>query len=263
MIYKKFLVFAAIIQPGAVLPFDATSTLTHKRGRCDHSNISQLSRLSLRSHIAAIVPVTSPIAMDLKLLIQKEILSTKRRGLASIDSSKQRMDALLQQLENECPIQEPARSPFMEGTWIVQYTTAPPPSNGQLGPFKGIARQNIDLQTLSYVNHLSVPGNLSEEWLSANLSATFEEWDGMTLLDGDSTMVADYQTATMLDEVDSSRNRKQDFGANRWKVTFQKLTIRVWGLILFQKEFKRNTSRVWKMTYLDTDTRIGMLISFR
>jgi hypothetical protein len=139
----------------------------------------------------------------------------------------------------------------MNGKWMVQYSTAPPPSNGQLGPFIGIARQYIDLKSKSYINHLSVPGELKDEWLSAILSATFEEWDGKTL--------GDFQQSSGSETFSSST---PDYGANCWKVTFNKLAIKVFGIFQFEKEFKSNTSRVWKMTYLDEDTRIGTFLRY-
>ena len=78
----------------------------------------------------------------------------------------------------------------MDGPWIVLYTDAHPPSNGQLGPLKGVAKQVIDLQKGTYKNELYVGGSGADEdqnaWLSAVLEATWKEWDGVYLDNDDS-----------------------------------------------------------------------------
>ena len=61
----------------------------------------------------------------------------------------------------------------------MEYTTAPPPSNGVLGIFQGIARQRIELDSKKYYNLLSVGDNI----ISAELVARWEEWDGILLQD--------------------------------------------------------------------------------
>jgi hypothetical protein len=173
----------------------------------------------------------------------------------------------------------------------VQYTTAPPPSNGKLGPFVGVARQMIDLDKKTYTNYLSVPGDINKEWISARLEATFEEWDGEFLSSnsssnssesggddghnakrvGDIINTADTITVRELQSnwMDSlaaimfrrgSDNSKKpiDYGADSWKVDFKTLTIKIFGFPLIQKKFKTGTSRIWQMSYLDgTGTRIG------
>ena len=72
--------------------------------------------------------------------------------------SREQLHALLSSLETLNPLSEPARDPRMEGSWVVQYTDAPPPSNGQLGIFRGVAKQVIDLKDKRYRNELYVGG---------------------------------------------------------------------------------------------------------
>eukprot|EP00536_Pseudo-nitzschia_multiseries_P008992 jgi/Psemu1/306220/fgenesh1_kg.241_\ len=164
----------------------------------------------------------------------------------------------------------------MAGNWIVEYTTAPPPSNGKLGPFVGIARQIIDLDKGTYVNYLSVPGDIEKEFLSAKLEATFEEWDGTLLKDdrdenSDSGVDSDGLTSTepppptnwlqssisSIFQPQSNKKSATDYGSDSWKVDFKTLTIKLFGYTLLQKSFDEGTSRVWKMSYLDGDgTRI-------
>eukprot|EP00957_Ditylum_brightwellii_P211853 15366677-Ditylum_brightwellii.AAC.1 len=173
----------------------------------------------------------------------------------------------------------------MDGKWKVEYTTAPPPSNGQLGPFVGIARQVIDLDTKRYSNLLIVDPN---EWLSATLDATWEEWDGVFLekvggFDGDnatssSTILEGREEEEQKDDnqkkddspfgavlnwfrqstdtkESTSISKKPDYGATSWRVTFDSLTIRFFGIPIVTKKFE-NTARVWRMSYLDDDTRV-------
>ena len=218
----------------------------------------------------------------MKEKIQNEIKTTKR-GLSASPEQQTKIDTLVQSLESLCPYEEPARMPEMAGKWIVDYTTAPPPSNGKLGPFEGIARQIIDLDAGTYVNYLSVPGDIEKEFLSAKLEATFEEWDGTLLKDDrikgdqeDSTEIVDIEPAAEEEPPTTTKNwlqsitsifepqQKQpskkvapDYGADSWKVDFKTLTIKLFGFKVLEKSFDEGTSRVWKMSYLDKDgTRI-------
>ncbi len=212
---------------------------------------------------------------DLKSEIQNEIKTTKR-GINASPEKAAKIDNLVKLLEEQCPYAEPARQTSMQGKWIVDYTTAPPPSNGKLGPFVGIARQIIDLDNGTYTNYLSVPGDIGKEWLSAKLVATFEEWDGTLLSDGneeesesfekiadDNTEVEESSSnwleasiGSMFQQKNSNKSSR-DYGADSWKVDFKKLTIKVFGLELIKKTFS-GTSRIWKMSYLDDEgTRIG------
>eukprot|EP00532_Pseudo-nitzschia_australis_P001774 CAMPEP_0168186050 /NCGR_PEP_ID=MMETSP0139_2-20121125/14201_1 /TAXON_ID=44445 /ORGANISM="Pseudo-nitzschia australis, Strain 10249 10 AB" /LENGTH=263 /DNA_ID=CAMNT_0008107983 /DNA_START=157 /DNA_END=947 /DNA_ORIENTATION=+ len=222
---------------------------------------------------------SSPEALqDLKSKIDMEIKSTKR-GLSASPEERAKIDSLVQSLEAICPYEEPARMPNMAGNWIVEYTTAPPPSNGKLGPFAGIARQIIDLDNGTYVNYLSVPGDIEKEFLSAKLEATFEEWDGTILKDerdddskgddndGDvSNSVSNEPPASKnwlqssissIFQTQNNKNPGTDYGADSWKVDFKTLTIKLFGFTLIRKAFDEGTSRVWKMSYLDDNgTRI-------
>ena len=141
-------------------------------------------------------------------------------------------------LERECSLAEPAKSPLVEGSWIVDYTTAPPPSNGQLGPFRGTARQVVNLESGTYQNLLSVPPN---DWLTASLDATWTEWDGVYLDD--------------IDDANEESASLDNVGGSCWKVTFESLTIRLFGVPFFTKKFD-GVERVWRTTYVDDETRI-------
>lgn len=145
----------------------------------------------------------------------------------------------LQKLEALNTFKEPNRSPSFLGEWHVWYTNCPPPSNGQLGPFQGTAGQVIqDESTRSYQNLLKVPPN---DWLTATLDGIWEEWDGQLLSESGSA---------------EGTAAKQDWGANHWKVTFQRLRIALLGFTLLNKEFPPGTCRIWRTTYLDDNIRI-------
>ena len=49
-----------------------------------------------------------------------------------------------------------------------------------------------------------------------------------------------------------------DYGADSWKVNFVCITIKAFGFPLITKKFE-DTSRIWKMSYLDEETRVGKL----
>ena len=206
----------------------------------------------------------------IKFEIENEIESTER-GRSASPEKRAKIDALVQSLESLCPYEEPARMPEMGGKWIVNYTTAPPPSNGKLGPFDGIARQIIDLGEGTYVNYLSVPGDIEKEFLSAKLVATFEEWDGELLKDdrienddgdpSESISNTPQPSTNWIESISSlfqsQQQQKPDYGANCWKVDFKTLTIELFGFKIIEKSFDEGTSRVWKMSYLDGDgTRV-------
>jgi hypothetical protein len=228
---------------------------------------------------------------ELKTQIENEISGTSR-GLSVSGAQEESINTLIEELESACPLAEPARSPLMGGKWIVDYTTSPPPSNGKLGPFVGFARQIIDLDKGTYVNYLSVPGDIEKEWLSAKLEATFSEWDGTLLkddrikedkdaiVDGDEENKDESATENKAEETQappkqdffaslqsmfsgngnsSSKPVKPetpDYGADSWLVNFDTLTIRAFGIPLITKKFD-NVSRIWKMSYLDDETRVG------
>ena len=137
------------------------------------------------------------------------------------------------------PISEPNRSPQFLGEWHVHWTDCPPPSNGQLGPFLGTSGQFIRDDGL-YQNLLCVPPN---DWLTAVLDGKWEDWDGRLLSMEDGTP-------------GEAPSKQQDWGADHWKVTFVDLQISLFGWKLFRKDFPPNTSRIWRTTYMDEDTRI-------
>ena len=180
---------------------------------------------------------------DAKLKIEEAIVNTDRGRSISTDQRAE-VHNLLSNLEALCPIPEPARDKRMEGPWIVLYTDAPPPSNGQLGFLKGIAKQVISLKDGSYRNELYIGGSGQDQdedaWLSAILDATWTEWDGIYLDSTDDNIPA----------VESSP------GSTTWKVDFESITLNVFQKPLFTQQFKAGTSRTWKMSYLDDDTRI-------
>lgn len=245
---------------------------------------------------------TTPVSVEeLKVQVLTAIEPTER-GLATSSEQKLTIDAHIRVLENACTLLAPARDPRMNGGWEVLYTTAPPPSNGKLGPFVGIAKQNIDLLNGRYTNVLQVGGkngdgankNNNTCWLTAILDATWKEWDGTLLVDADSggggkkwrDAVVELDdnnnnnnsnneedddddkfesTENFLDSLLSSvfRNKNKnkvetipDYGATSWLVGFKTITIRLFGIPIFNQKFPKDTARVWKMTYLDDDTRI-------
>ncbi len=237
--------------------------------KISHRKVSDLVENVLKSSITEDIE-------GLKVQIENEIKSTKR-GLSASSEQREKIDSLVQTLESLCPFEEPARMPEMGGKWIVDYTTAPPPSNGKLGPFEGIARQIIDLDKGTYENYLSVPGDIEKEFLSARLVATFEEWNGELLKDdrikddkADSSDVEDVvsvpeeeppaptnwlQSISSIFEPQDQKQKSQkstpDYGADSWKVDFKTLTIKLFGFKVLEQTFDEGTSRVWKMSYLD------------
>ena len=59
------------------------------------------------------------------------------------------------------------------------------------------------------------------------------------------------------DDNDSPTNNDViDYGATSWKVDFKTITISLFDIPLLKQQFKEGTSRVWRMSYLDNDTRI-------
>lgn len=242
---------------------------------------------SRRTNRLPLFAVTSPIADELKSQVLLAIEPT-RRGLSATESQKLEIERKIRDLEAVCPIKEPARDSRMAGGWEVLYTTAPPPSNGQLGPFVGVAKQDIDLENKSYKNILQVGGN-DNIWLSAVLQATWEEWNGELLEEKNAKGNKEWKSGVVeVDddtnmELDDSRDnagsamnqsplesvlsifgggKKKDdgkildYGGTSWKVDFKTITISVFGIALLKNTFPDATARVWKMSYLDDDTRI-------
>ena len=252
----------------------------------NHQQIAFTTQLQL---VAPTTSTTQTVAIeDLKSQVLVAIEPTKR-GLSASTEKQSAIEAKIRAVETACPLTEPARDPRMGGGWEVLYTTAPPPSNGQLGPFVGVAKQKIDLQGGGYQNILQVGGG-ANPWLSAILDATWTEWDGTLLvekgggekwrdavveLDQDNVNVSDIdnvksnEASSPLDNLLSmfggrdkkakggnNNSKTPDYGGTSWKVDFKTISIRVFGMELFQQTFPEDTARVWKMTYLDDDTRI-------
>jgi len=241
---------------------------------------------------------TSDQLQDLRTIIDiqntlRTLIQPTNRGRAATPSQRMEINTQLSLMEEQCSLAAPARSPLVEGTWTVQYTDAPPPSNGKLGIFDGVAQQQVSGVIPSsnlangdkekcYRNILRVPPN---DWLVANLDAIWEEWDGIMLED---TNPGSWKTPGMVVEEGEEQNdivnsydtnnvkknesifdklgalfgpsttttiASLDYGASNWLVTFQSITIRLFGVTLFKKEFDA-TQRVWRTTYVDEHTRI-------
>ena len=143
------------------------------------------------------------------------------KGLSCTDAQRAAVEAAVSALEACNPTTRPAASELQAGNWEVVYSTAPPPSNGSLGPFRGVAYQDINFADKSYVNVLSVP---PADWLGARLVADWAPAEG--------------------DEDDRV-----------WIVSFREVSVRLLGFRLFTKTFD-NTTRVWDQTYVDEDTRV-------
>mmetsp|Transcript_39737 Transcript_39737/g.69880 ORF Transcript_39737/g.69880 Transcript_39737/m.69880 type:complete len:296 (-) Transcript_39737:78-965(-) len=184
-----------------------------------------------------------------KLRIEESIANTDKGRSLQSPSQKTQIHSLLSNLESLCPLSEPARDARMEGPWIVLYTDAPPPSNGQLGFWKGVAKQVIDLEKKRYRNELYVGGGGADgdegAWLGAVLDARWDEWDGVYLENegggsGSGSVAAE----------------EDDPGATTWKVDFESITLSLFQIPIFTQQFKAGTARTWRMSYLDDDTRI-------
>ena len=207
---------------------------------CPSFTTNAISSSPLPSSSILFSSESNAIISDAKLQIEESIANTDR-GRSINDMQRAEVHKLLSYLESLCPLSEPGRDPRMEGNWIVEYTDAPPPSNGQL-LFKGIAKQVIDLQSKTYRNELYVGGSGIDQdenaWLSAILDARWEEWDGVYL----------DESGSVSDET--------DVGGSTWKVDFESITLSLFQRPLFTQQFKVGTSRTWRMSYLDDDTRI-------
>ena len=205
---------------------------------------------------------TAPAASVLKakIDINSKIESTQR-GLSTTAEERAAIEKSIRSLETQCPLSEPARDPRMGGGWEVLYTNAPPPSNGKLGPFVGVAKQSIDLEEGRYSNILEVGGD--SKWLTAVLNASWKEWDGVLLEDKgggqkwrDAVVTVDDDDSGEQESTASKGTESPDYGATSWKVDFKTITISLFGFPLVEQQFDEGTSRVWRMSYLDDDTRV-------
>mmetsp|Transcript_6910 Transcript_6910/g.20737 ORF Transcript_6910/g.20737 Transcript_6910/m.20737 type:complete len:324 (-) Transcript_6910:353-1324(-) len=272
---------AFVVKPGFAPP--PTTTTSGKQPRLFRPSIASGS-----------VSPSSSSAEDVKAAIMEDIRPTKR-GLSTTAEQRARIEGRISTLEGMCPVEAPARDSRMGGHWFVRYTTAPPPSNGQLGPFVGVAEQEIGMTNGKYANILNVGPN---NWLGATLEADWTEWDGKLLEEKDeegrkkwmegaaetaeeavaggdggvSAPSAETTTASkegagsgsIFDSLlsalsggsgEQKKSAAPDFGATSWRVAFDSLTISLFGIPIFTKNFE-DTERVWKMTYIDDDTRV-------
>ena len=210
----------------------------------------------------------------LKSTITNQIRPTQR-GRSTTSQQRYDIQQSLQLLETTCDCQEPARSPLVEGLWVVDYTTAPPPSNGVLGPWQGIAKQQVQLDSShKYCNQLSV----GKDWLTAELIARWDEWDGVFLVEntkkdnkqwkGDGfqdnlpntiqTKIPQnnwFESLFAVGKIKPTKNTQPDFGATCWVVTFETLELKLFGQSIMKQTFQ-NVQRVWRTTYVDAETRI-------
>ena len=178
-------------------------------------------RISRRPDASASAASTSPDALaPVKAAVFAAVEGTEK-GLSCTDAQRAAVEAAVSALEARNPTTRPAASELQAGNWEVVYSTAPPPSNGSLGPFRGVAYQDINFADKSYVNVLSVP---PADWLGARLVADWAPAEG--------------------DEDDRV-----------WIVSFREVSVRLLGFRLFTKTFD-NTTRVWDQTYVDEDMRV-------
>jgi hypothetical protein len=195
------------------------------------------------------VPSLSPVRLTrlCQSIDQGEVaakIASTDRGRKVSTTQREELETYFQDLEGQCTLAAPARSPFVEGSWEVEYTDAPSPSNGQLGPFAGFAYQEVDLESGRYANVLKVPPN---DWLSATLEATWIEWDGVLIKDDREKSSEETAAPAVVPD--------QDYGATSWVVTFESLTIKLFGIPVVSQKFN-NVKRVWRTTYVDENTRI-------
>ena len=82
-----------------------------------------------------------------------------RNGVGASAEACSKVTSLSSQLEELNPTLNPATDNMKKssGSWKVEFSDAPPPSNGQLGPFVGTAIQKIDTATKTYSNILDLP----------------------------------------------------------------------------------------------------------
>ena len=127
-------------------------------------------------------------------------------------------------LERLNPTEAPARSALVGGRWKVAHTTAPPPSNGRLGPFQGTAYQNVDLDGGVYRNVLVLPAgsDAGDAPVRVTLTAGWEE-------------------------VEDDRE---------WLVQFEQIELELFGRRVLGKRFPEGTTRLWRTTYIDDDVRV-------
>lgn len=149
-------------------------------------------------------------------------------GVGASEEQRAQIEEAAFELEREtgrfrAPAAEDADA-ALTGAWRVLYANAPPPSNGQLGPWVGLAYQCISARDGAYENRLGV-GDGDRPWLRATLRA---DWDVLA--------------------------------PDAWKVHFRALRFDArlgpWQLPPFENEFPDGTSRYWRFSYTDDDIRL-------
>ena len=131
-----------IVAVTAAAAFTARSPLCHHRRvfqRNHHDYV--VPRGAYNNFLPLIAAATTISELDTKnnnaIYAAKEqinqvISSTDKGRSVPSEQKRSQITSCLSNLEALCPLIEPARSPLMDGPWIVLYTDAPPPSNGQL-----------------------------------------------------------------------------------------------------------------------------------
>lgn len=270
------LIFVTILQGNA---FHSRPPLQILKSHVRRTNIPTFMKITSTKLLSIAVDQSNSAdtLTDAKIKLRTLIEPTNRGRNASPPQRKE-INTLISIIEQQCSLSAPARSPLVEGLWTVQYTDSPPPSNGKLGIFDGVAQQQVsgviepDCEKC-YRNILRVPPN---DWLVANLDAVWEEWDGVlvedsnpgswktpgmeddeTVDDGSNEIIAENDNFfNKLGSIFAKKtNVSPDFGASNWLVTFQTLEIKLLGITLFEKKFDA-TQRVWRTTYVDEETRI-------
>ena len=154
----------------------ASSSFASPRARGAPSFASRASFAArTRSRASCSSPAVSETASSSELAAAKravlEAVDGTSRGLRCDDARRAAAERAISALERLNPTPAPAASALQAGSWEVIYSTAPPPSNGALGPFPGVAYQDIDLESGTYVNRLVLE---RPDWLGATLSARWE-----------------------------------------------------------------------------------------
>ena len=163
----------------------------------------------------------NPLLEKKKSELRAHCIPTKN-GTEASDEEQARIEKLICEieLENACKDVESEAA----GAWRVVYSTAPPPSNGKLGPlpFVGQAFQLINPKNKTYENVLKL------RFLQLTLKARYEVlWD------------------------ETPEN-------NRWTVTFETISATFFERQepSLTKEFPKNTTREWLTTFQDENFRI-------
>ena len=164
---------ATVTAPAARL---TSSSFASPRARGAPSFASRASFAArTRSRASCSSPAVSETASSSELAAAKravlEAVDGTSRGLRCDDARRAAAERAISALERLNPTPAPAASALQAGSWEVMYSTAPPPSNGALGPFPGVAYQDIDLESGTYVNRLVLE---RPDWLGASLSARWE-----------------------------------------------------------------------------------------